>query len=298
MHSKRKVGAVLGLLTGAVTWGLIWYPLRLLDHAGFSGELCSLGMYAVSAVLGLASFRRRFSGAKGHWGMLAAIGITAGWANLAYVLAVLHGEIMRVLLLFYLAPLWTMLFARLLLHERLTRLGYLVMLLSVCGAVTMLWAPRYGLPMPRNGAEWLGLSAGIAFALTNVLTRRVAHLDIYLKSMAVWMGAALMAAVPVFLAAVNGGHAMTGLPGSGWLSLAGLGAIVFVATVAIQFGLSHSSANQAIVILLFELVVAAISSYLLAHELMTLREWVGGTMIVGASLFSGCLVETDEQAGR
>ncbi|NOU01025.1 MAG: EamA/RhaT family transporter, partial [Gallionella sp.] len=38
-----------------------------------------------------------------------------------------------------------------------------------------------------------------------------------------------------------------------------------------------------------ELVVAAISSYFLAGEAMELRDWIGATLIVSASLLSGRL---------
>jgi len=34
------------------------------------------------------------------------------------------------------------------------------------------------------------------------------------------------------------------------------------------------------------LVVAALTSWWLAHEAMTLREWLGGTMIVAAAIFA------------
>jgi drug/metabolite transporter (DMT)-like permease len=54
----------------------------------------------------------------------------------------------------------------------------------------------------------------------------------------------------------------------------------------LQFGLTYTPANQAIVILLFELVVAAITTYFLTKEAMTLLEWVGGLMIISATLFS------------
>jgi drug/metabolite transporter (DMT)-like permease len=43
--------------------------------------------------------------------MLLLIALVAGGCNLGYVLATVHGEVMRVLLLFYLAPLWTVLLA-------------------------------------------------------------------------------------------------------------------------------------------------------------------------------------------
>jgi drug/metabolite transporter (DMT)-like permease len=37
---------------------------------------------------------------------------------------------------------------------------------------------------------------------------------------------------------------------------------------------------------MFELVVAAVSSYFLAGEAMTAREWMGGAMIIAATLMS------------
>jgi drug/metabolite transporter (DMT)-like permease len=46
-------------------------------------------------------------------------------------------------------------------------------------------------------------------------------------------------------------------------------------------------ANRAIVVLLFELVVAAVASYYLADEILRPRDWMGGSLIVAASLASG-----------
>ena len=91
----------------------------------------------------------------GWWGMLLIL--SAGWTNFGYVQAIIEGEVMRVLLLFYLAPLWTVFFAHFLLGERLNRFGYAVIVLSLTGAVVMLWQPNLGLPVPQNRAEWIGL---------------------------------------------------------------------------------------------------------------------------------------------
>ncbi len=38
--------------------------------------------------------------------------------------------------------------------------------------------------------------------------------------------------------------------------------------------------------MLFELVAAAVAAYFLTDEVMALREWIGGAMIISASLFS------------
>ncbi len=291
--SKQKFLAVSGLLSGAVVWGLIWYPYRLLAEAGISGSLSSLLTYIIALALGLMFFHGAFGQLRRSGWLPILIGISAGWTNLAYVLAVIDGEIMRVLLLFYLSPFWTVILAHLLLREKTILAGYGVMVLSLTGAVVMLWRPEFGLPLPQNRAEWLGLSAGLMFALSNVLARKAHHLDIQTKSVSIWVGVALLSLLPVLWAPAEASSMMK-LPLNGWLWLLVIGVAIFCITLTVQYGLSRTPANQAIVIFLFELVVAAVSSYFLAGEAMTAQEWLGGAMIVAASLFSGKLEKQHE----
>ena len=294
MASKEKLLAISGLFSGAIVWGLIWYPYRLLEQMGISGALSSFLSYLVPLLIGIAFYSggvrfRRFPP------LLVWIGLTAGWTNLAYVLAVIHGEVMRVLLLFYLSPLWTVILARLILRERLHFHGYLVMVLSFSGAVVMLWRPALGLPLPQNAAEWLALSAGLMFAASNVLSRHAEEFDIRRKSLSIWAGVSLLSLLaigfqPASLAV------LPVIPLSGWVWLLWVSILIFAVTLTVQYGLARAPANQAIVIFLFELVVAAVSSYYLAGEVMSAQEWLGGAMIIAASLFSGKL-EASHDAG-
>lgn len=280
-----KTLAVSALLAGAVVWGVIWYPYRLLEAAGVSGALSSTLTYLAALLLGLTVLRKAWRRARWSW-MLVPIALAGGGCNLGYVLATLHGEVMRVLLLFYLAPLWTVLLSRLLLGERLTLAGAAVIGFSVAGAFIMLWHPALGMPFPRNGAEWIGMASGLLFALTNVLVRRAAHLTIEVKSLAVFAGVVVLglAALPLEGAEAGMHHAP-----SIWLVIVVIGLVLLVINLVVQYGLMRTPANQAIVILLSELVVAAVSSWLLAGEAMSAQEWLGGAMIVAASLFSGRL---------
>ena len=68
-----------------------------------------------------------------------------------------------------------------------------------------------------------------------------------------------------------------------------MGVVLCASHFAVQYGVTHLSANRAVVLFLFELVIAAISSYLLANEAMELRDWIGATLIVSATLLSGKL---------
>ncbi len=269
-----------------MVWGLMWYPYRALQDAGVSGELATLLSYALALVLGLLAARPVWRELRiaGWWGI--GLTLSAGWTNLGYVLAVLNGEVMRVLLLFYLAPLWTVVFAHWLLGEKLNRYGYAVIALSLGGAFVMLWHPRHGMPLPQNTAEWIGLSAGLSFALTNVLVRRMQHLSINFKSASVWFGTMLL----TLLLMLYQGHLVSEVRTVSlyaWLLLALLGLVLCATSLVVQHGLTQLPANQSIVLFLSELVFAAVSSYLLAGELMGLREIIGATLIVSASLLSG-----------
>jgi drug/metabolite transporter (DMT)-like permease len=76
-----------------------------------------------------------------------------------------------------------------------------------------------------------------------------------------------------------------------WGLMALVGVVLFALNLIVQYGLAHTAANRAIVIMLLELVFAAAAAYCLAGEAMHAREWLGGAMIVAASLFSGKLTE-------
>ncbi|HNA03927.1 MAG TPA: DMT family transporter [Rhodocyclaceae bacterium] len=283
--------AYAALIAGAVVWGLIWYPYRLLEAGGTGGVVATVLTYSVAFAAGLVPFERaeHVAEVEASW-WLPAIGLSAGGCNLGYVLGTLEGEVMRVLLLFYLSPLWTVLFSRLLLDERLGRAGAGVIALSLAGAGVMLWRPELGAPWPGARAEWIGLAAGALFALSNVLIRKTHHLPIDAKCLAVFLGAVLLG-VMLIVTGFAPAPALQSVPVSGLAIVVGVGLVLLAINLIVQFGLTHTPANQAIVIFLFELVVAAVSSWLLAGERMSTQEWIGGAMIIAASLFSGHVAE-------
>jgi drug/metabolite transporter (DMT)-like permease len=304
--SKQNILPVAGILSGALVWGLIWYPYRALQDSGVTGPLATLITYTLAVLCGAFMLPRvwrelyphnkvrqsvtsqRLDGIdtgirRGGWA--AGLVLSAGWANLGYVLAMLHGEVMRVLLLFYLAPLWTIIFSYWLLGERLNRYGYLVMALSLSGAAIMLWRPQHGLPLPQNISEWIGLSAGMSFALSNVVSRRAEYLSVETKSFSVLLGTVLLT-VPVLCWQGGVAAQLLRMDAQTWLLLGLLGIALCATGFAVQYGVTHLLSNRAMLLFLFELVVAAVSSYFLANEAMQIRDWLGAVLIVSATLLS------------
>ena len=136
--------------------------------------------------------------------------------------------------------------------------------------------------MARPRSEWLGLAAGLLFALGNVLVRRLQELGDVEKSLVIWAGVTLAAAIhlPAGGLALQGAWALGVEEGA---TIAGIAAALVGMGLALQYGLTRLPANRAIVILLSELVVAAIAAYYLAGETLRLQDWIGGALIVAAT---------------
>jgi len=283
------------LVAGATFWGVVWYPYRLLAHAGLDGIWSTVLTFGFTLAAGVLAFPRAAASLRRVTPLAILMGLAIGWSNLAYVLAVLDGEVMRVLLLFYLAPLWTVPLARLFLGERLDAAGFGVMALALAGAMTMLWKPELGFPWPTARAEWLGLAAGFLFALGNVLVRRVSELGDAAKSIVIWAGVVCAGLVHLPQSRLGAAEAFgAAAPAAGLIAAIGLALLVM--SLALQYGLARTSANRAIVILLFELVVAAIAAYVLAGEVMRPADWAGGALIVAASGASAWLEQRQRRS--
>ncbi len=278
--------AVAALLAAAFVWGVIWYPYRWLRDAGLDGPAAAAATYGTALLIGLLTFRRSLAAfhPDGRQTLaLLLLAVAAGGCNLGYVLASLHGEVVRVLLLFYLAPVWTVFLARLLLGERLTAKGGAVVLLALAGAMTMLWQPQLGWPAPQGVADWLGLGAGFSFAAFNVLSRRIVRVPIEVKTLSAFSGVLLLG-----LALLGSGFGHMRWPADPlvWVMIPVLGATLVVVNLVVQHGLARLEANRAVVIMLSELGFAALSSWWLADEVMSARASLGGAMIVVATLLS------------
>jgi drug/metabolite transporter (DMT)-like permease len=271
---------VLSLLFTATLWGLVWYPLRRLEAAGLNGLWSALLSYGTVLAVFFWIFVRDRRLALANVRALAWMGLAAGWCNVAFIMAVLHGSVVRVLLLFYLSPFWAVCLGWLMLDERLDRQSLLVFVVAVAGALIMLWNDQVGLPWPRAAADWLAVSSGFSFALSNVYVRRMQSVGVWLRSATSWAGVVLVA-----LAWIAWTHApLPRVAGVAWLGGALLGLCGFLLmTLTVQYGVSRMPVHRSAVILLFELVVGAVSSLLLTTESVQPREWAGGAMIVTAA---------------
>ena len=275
---------IAGLLIAATSWGVIWYPYRFMETAGLPVPITTFFSYMAAVLFAVIVLRHTWREFPSYPVSLLLIGLTAGLANVAYLVAIMEAEVVRVVLLFYLAPLWTVPLARILIGERIGGRGAVTVTVAMTGAVVMLWRPELGMPLPRNAHEWLGMLGGFFFALCNVLVRREHRVSPEAKSVAGSIGVAAVA-LPVALLVVAQPVASWGpVLAQYWWLVVLVGVVLIASSVGMQHGLSQLSANRAAVILLFELIVAAIAAHYLAGEVSRIQEWVGGCMLAAAGL--------------
>lgn len=275
------------LLFSASLWGLSWMPLKWFIGEGLSGPVVSLLSHGLVGLCALPFIWRDRAAWRPQWGFVLALALVGGWANTSFVNAVILGDVARVMFLFYLSPVWSVLGGWLFLKERIPPARWA----AVAGAIVGLWLVLGG---PGVGGEalaftWvdaLSLSAGFAFAANNVVARAADRVPLRTKTFAVFVGCGLLSGIAT---------ALTGreLPVIGawlWLALLAYGfGWMLLATVTWQYGVSHLESSRAGVILLAELLVSVGTAIAWGGESLSPLGWAGGALITCAALAEALL---------
>lgn len=164
---------LLAMAALALFWGFNWPAVRLaLDELG-PWTMRSLGMGAGAAFLLALAWLRQGSALprRGEWLVILITGLfSITLFNLLLAFAQLMAPTSRAVIVTYTQPIWTVIFARLLLGERLDRRRAAGLAFGSLGLVALGW------PLIRSGTFSFGLvlalAAGISWALGTVLTKR------------------------------------------------------------------------------------------------------------------------------
>ncbi len=270
------------LLLAATLWGVFWYPLRWLESLGVDGLWSTVLIYIGTSVFFIPTFKRSLREILSAPKLMFLLALFAGWTNIAFFLAVIDGEVVRVLLLFYMSPVWAIVLAYFILAERLTLNNLAALVVALIGMIIMLWQENMDYPWPASRSDWLALSSGIAFAITNVVMRKVQNVSAVTKAVVGWYGVILLSLVLIAVLQVP----LAKIETSVLLISFAIGAtMVIVMTMAVAYGVTHLPVQRSAVILLFEIVVGAVSAYLIIGETMLPREWLGGGLILAAGLY-------------
>lgn len=296
--TTRPLLAVLALALNALVWGLSWWPLHQLHAHGLHP------LWATAAVFALATLVLCFISPQGWrhfkqhpqlWWLMAASGLT----NIGFNWAVTTGDVVRVVLLFYLMPTWALLLAWWMLGERPTRGALMRLSLALLGVVLVLKTPESPWPLPQDLPDVLALLAGFTFALTNIWLLRLQHTPESSRMVAMFGGGAVMATVcatvatfagvipAVEVVSLNGFNESTSQALITWAPyVVGLSFAFLVSNFTLQYGAARLSAHTTAMVMMSEVVFASVSSVALGASTLSWRIGLGGGMIVSAALLA------------
>lgn len=283
---SRPPLAALALVCNAFIWGCSWYPFRALEGFGLHPLWTTVCVHSFSLIV-IGCWRPSAFAAVARAPALWVLALAAGTTNAAFNWGVVAGDVVRVVLLFYLMPLWAVLLARWLLKEPLTVSAGLRVLLALAGAVVVLWPADGGWPVPRSLPDLLGLVGGMGFALNNVMLRREAARPEVHRSLAMFIGGVSVSAVLATVFATVGAVAWPPAPSAAWVMLAaGMGTLFLVSNVALQYGAARLPTHVTSVVMLSEVLFASVSAVWLGSGALSAQLAAGGACIVAAALLA------------
>ncbi len=283
----------MALITNAFVWGVSWWPLRFMEGAGLH-PLWATGLTFTLVLLVVTLYQpkvwqellRERQSAQGLW----LLALASGFTNVAFNWAVTVGDVVRVVLLFYLMPAWALLLARWLLKERISLQGLLRLGLAVAGVLLVLKKPDSSWPIPSTLADWLALFGGFTFALTNVLIVQLHETTEATETgrLTAMFAGGTFAALG-FAAFGTWTQLVPALPPFSWpLAAAVVGMAVFflIGNLAMQYGASRLKSSTTSVVMLTEIIFASLSAVWLGAAVLEVRVLWGALLIFSAALWA------------
>jgi drug/metabolite transporter (DMT)-like permease len=276
---------VLALLLNGFVWGVSWWPFRQLQQHGLHPLLATALVYLLSVGLLLAVRPTAWRG-FGREPLLWLLAGAAGMTNVGFNWAVTEGDVVRVVLLFYLMPAWTVMLAWPLLGEKPTAVSLLRIALAMSGLAVVLRTGDSAWPVPESLVDWLAVVGGFSFALTNILLRKLQQVDAASRVLAMFAGGAGLAGAAGLLGLSIGFVALPATAQGAWIVGLALSLGFLASNVALQYGAARLNAHTTALIMLSEVVFASLSSVALGAAALTSRTLLGGALILAAAAWS------------
>ena len=270
------------LLFSSSMWGLSWLPLKAFAEHGLSGPWLAMLSYGLIGLIGLPWLWRERALWLNDKRLLLALVVLGGWGNAAFVSALVLGDVVRAMLLFYLAPVWSVLGGRIFLGESVSLRRAGAVALALIGAFLVVGGFSV-FDAPLSAADVLALTAGMGFAGNNIVSRAAQSMPTATKTVALCLGCALAA---LLMMAAGTGAAPPAMPSAGVIvgliaySLLGLALVI----VTWQWSVTRLEAGRSGVIAIAELLVAMLTATLIGDEVMLPREWLGAALIMAAAV--------------
>ena len=283
--SENNLAKLAAVYSGLV-FGIYWIPIRALESAGFQGLWATTVFNLVSMVIILPiifHYRHRLFPGRLR---LHLIGFGTGLGYALYATAFVYTEVVNVIVLFYLMPIWGFLLARIFMSDPITPARFWSMVVGFAGLWVIL-GEGAALPLPENGGDWMALMAGFVWAAGALLILMDGRekAAVYGTGFVFW--ALVITAASAWITSTHGGLAKPD-----WSALVDVlpwlvpFALLVIIPAAIATVYAPTKLNPGIVGILFmaEISVGTITAAIWAGEPFGTRQLVGVGLIAIAGM--------------
>lgn len=287
---KRISLPVWVLLVSSIGWGLTWLPLHYFESQGLSGPPMVFIIFLSAVIVLLPVMVRQRNSWLGHLHHLALIALFGGLANLLFQNALFYGDVVRVMILFYLLPIWSVLGGRIFLGEKIDLMRGITLAAAIGGGFLILGGFQI-FNAPPSWLDLMAIGSGFAFAMNNIVFRASQELPLGSKVSAMFAGVVIMMGAYLLMTA---DVAWPGeVPVLIYAALYGIVWLMLI-TFGTQWGVTHLEAGRASIIIVIELVVAVISAVIILSQPLTMTEIVGALLVITAAILEGFREEAAE----
>ena len=275
----------LTVVIACLFWGTYWIPLRLIDKSnnGSVWPIC-ISFLLLSLILInplLRSLKTVFIHKNYYFFigcLFAALGISL------YSESLLRGEIAKVVVLFYLCPIWGTIFARIILHQPFTIKRICSFLLGLIGLEIIIGVEN-GIFFHSTIVEWIALLAGLTWALSMTFFHLAGSTNSAEKTS---LTSFLIPLLFLLLCFIPGGRNIELT--NNLLSIHSIYIWMFLFTIIwllpsillTYFSVEVLDPGRINILLAFEVVVGFLSAGLLTNEVISYREYIGAIFVVSA----------------
>jgi len=282
----KNLNPNLAIILSTILWGTWWYPLRLLnDYADNNAIPLFLSFMLGGFAIFIFSTKNISSFSKKNI-LITLLAASIGAAAMClYNEGLIRGNVARILIFFYLTSVWSTMIEVFFLRQPLTIFRACSISAGFIGLFIITGIDE-GNFLPSSMADIFGILSGMLWSVCATLIRINKELDVnFATSIFILVGG-----IFVILA--------TYLPDGQILS--GFNFDVFSKTILviiafafiwllpgywlITYGQDQVDPGRAGILLMFEVVIGVISAYLLANEIITLREFIGAIFVMSAPL--------------
>lgn len=289
--------AVAVLFCSSIGWGLTWIPIKELNSMGLHTPYFILITFGSASLALLPWVYKQRHAWLPLWPLMMALCFFGGFANIAFQTALAEGDVIRVMILFYMLPVWSALGGKLFLHETIDKRRVIALLLCLSGAVFILeaWTVTWNL---ITIVDLLALGSGMGLAASNIIFRFTHNVPLSSKIGFMFMGCVILMGISLLLLPFIVSPDMPWLhspplPSNGAIPLAITYGIIWLMLITFgsQWAVTQIEAGRSAIILVMELVAAVISVTLISQSELKLHEIVGGVMVLAAAILEGSRLE-------